>query len=169
MSDPTKISEKHQATVKSYCKSFFDKAAAKHKEREKRKAEKRAESGSKADSTPAEDQDVKMSDDEGEQPAMSPMEDESTLKRKREDLLEPENGHGHGNGNGDADDGSSSPSKRQKSTPPPPPPPPGAPPAEEGNDDSASPIPPTPPLPRESPMDTEMEMNPPQIGIEGRV
>ncbi|KAJ6029989.1 uncharacterized protein N7446_000948 [Penicillium canescens] len=147
VADPTKISEKHQQTVKSYCKSFFDKAAAKYKQREKRKTEKPKGS---AESSEAPEADLKMSDDEADAaPGTSPLDDDAsaTLKRKR-------NGHGDGDGAQDVD---SSPSKRQKSTPPPPPPPP--PPAEtpeDGDGDTSmgnagdDPSPPPPPPPKDS-------------------
>jgi histone-lysine N-methyltransferase SETD2 len=137
VTDPTKISEKHQKTVKSYCKSFFEKAATKHKEREARKAAKQVPTttttDSKHDSTPADDPDVKMSDDEhdpvthshpdpdasGEPEPPTPMDESSTLKRKRdEDAITP------GVDTHPTSEIDSSPSKRQKSTPPPPPPPP---------------------------------------------
>lgn len=133
VTDPTAISDKHKKTVKSYCKSFFEKAAAKHKEREARKAQKQAPSTSatnpKPDSTPADDPDVKMSDDEADpvtHPHASaepptPMDEDSatsTLKRKRDDnATSPVDTH-------PTSEVDSSPSKRQKSTPPPPPPPP---------------------------------------------
>lgn len=185
MTDPTKISEKHQQTVKGYCKSFFDKAADKHQEREKRKGEKRSECHmdiTPAEATPVDDADVKMSDDEAEPASTSPMdEDSSTLKRKRDSDSDVGNGHHAENGDGNGD-GDSSPSKRPKSTPPPvPPPPPGAPP-EEMIESVSPPIPPTPPTKEsfdDSPgfegkghdMDSEMEgmTQPSQIGIEGNV
>ncbi|KAJ5693397.1 Histone-lysine N-methyltransferase H3 lysine-36 specific [Penicillium macrosclerotiorum] len=170
VTDPTKISEKHQQTVKSYCKSFFDKAASKHKEREKRKAEKGHKQGNddaRLDSTPADDPDVKMSDDEADTAAgpaaASPMDDDASfsLKRKRNDdsfnAASPDM-----NGDEGAD---SSPSKRHKSTPPPPPPPP--PPIDpsvddskfdvEDADDSVSP-PPVPPSPPKSLPETGVRM-----------
>lgn len=98
--------------MKEFCKSFFDKAAKKHKEREKAKAQKKsqdatADSASPVEATPVDhDADVKMSDDESS----------VSLKRKRDgtdaiDQHQPTR-----------DEGASTPSKRQKSTPPPPPP-----------------------------------------------
>lgn len=117
MTDPTRISGKHQQTVKSYCKTFFDKAASKYETREKRKSEK------STDVTPAADADTQMFDEAGITLPL-PNEDDETasLKRKREDNQIVDG----------ADDGDSSPSKLQKSTPPPPPPPP--PPAEAPKD-----------------------------------
>ncbi|CEJ54801.1 hypothetical protein PMG11_01094 [Penicillium brasilianum] len=140
VTDPTTISDKHKKTVKSYCKSFFEKAAAKHKEREARKGQKQATTHSstatdpKPDSTTADDPDVKMSDDEADpvthphpDPDVSaepptPMDEDSTtstLKRKRDGNAISPGVDAHITSEVD-----SSPSKRQKSTPPPPPPPP---------------------------------------------
>jgi histone-lysine N-methyltransferase SETD2 len=139
VTDPTTISDKHKKTVKSYCKSFFEKAAAKHKEREARKGQKQATTIStatdpKPDSTPADDPDVKMSDDEADpvthphpDPDVSaepptPMDEDSTtstLKRKRDGNATSPGVDTHITSEVD-----SSPSKRQRSTPPPPPPPP---------------------------------------------
>ncbi|KAJ5081352.1 hypothetical protein NUU61_009616 [Penicillium alfredii] len=174
VTDPTRISEKHQQTVKNYCKGFFDKAAAKHHEREKRKAAKTHGHGSAQVDA---DADVKMSDDEADTgAAASPLDDDlaASLKRKRD----PDNDLDQDFG---VENGDSSPSKRQKSTPPPPPPPP--PPADESDqagdrsgsvgttaeDDS-------PPPPKEdSPsgpgyaVDMQTELPPSQIGIEGKV
>ncbi|KAJ5320567.1 hypothetical protein N7508_000850 [Penicillium antarcticum] len=175
VTDPTKITEKHQQTVKSYCKSFFDKAAAKYKQREKHKAEKPKGS---AESSEAPEADLKMSDVEADAaPSTSPLDNDAsaTLKRKR-------------NGQGDVDsamDVDSSPSKRQKSTPPPPPPPP--PPVEtpdaDGDGDTSmgnpgdDPSPPPPPPPKDSAggydgtMETETGSNQPSHpqSIEGQV
>jgi hypothetical protein len=117
VTDPTRISGKHQQTVKSYCKSFFDKAASKYETREKRKTEK------STDVTPVADADTQMSDEAGATPPPLEDDDAASLKRKREGALNVDG----------ADDIESSPSKRQKSTPPPPPPPP--PPADTPNDD----------------------------------
>ncbi|KAJ5169172.1 Histone-lysine N-methyltransferase H3 lysine-36 specific [Penicillium canariense] len=193
VTDPTKISEKHQQTVKSYCKSFFEKAAAKHKEREARKAAKKAPSSgdTKPDSTPADDQDVKMSDDEGDHnpnthPSAeppSPLDEDpsaSTLKRKREENASPTLD------TNPPSEPDCSPSKRQKSTPPPPPPPP--PPMDvrpeddadaDGSYSSISP-PQAPPPPKDAPGDRggtavdvemgDMQVRPPaQISVQGRV
>ncbi|KAH2207151.1 histone methyltransferase set2 [Aspergillus fumigatus] len=122
--DPTKISEKQQKKVKAFCKEFFDKAVAKHRAYEQRKAEKQAKGGnSKADEmisghNTVED-DVKLSDGEAEKVeendnSMS-SDPQGILKRKREDEMDI--------GEGAAEEAM----KRQKSStpiPPPPPPPP---------------------------------------------
>ncbi|KAJ5466709.1 Histone-lysine N-methyltransferaseH3 lysine-36 specific [Penicillium diatomitis] len=142
VTDPTKISDKHQKTVKSYCKTFFEKAAAKHKEREARKAQKEASTvESKPDATPAGDQDVEMIDAEQQGPtitgantrngSLTSMDEDinmSGVKRKRDGEASTPLVDDH-----DASDPEASPSKRQKSTPPPPPPPP-PPPADAPSD-----------------------------------
>lgn len=97
MEDPTKISEKQQKKVKAFCKEFFDKAVAKHRAYEQRKAEKQAKGGnSKADEmisghNTVED-DVKLSDGEAEKVeendnSMS-SDPQGILKRKREDEMD---------------------------------------------------------------------------------
>jgi histone-lysine N-methyltransferase SETD2 len=164
VSDPTApISEKHQQTVKSYCKNFFDKAAAKQKEREKHKAAKQA---SKTNGNPALAEDTKMTDDEAEpEPTSTPMDEDATLKRKREEeQLQPNS------------DGSNSPSKRQKSTPPPPPPPPPDSGDSECREQEADdPTPPPAPPPPESPgydntsQSQSQSQSQPQMEIESKV
>ncbi|KAJ5736542.1 uncharacterized protein N7483_001667 [Penicillium malachiteum] len=149
VTDPTQINEKHQRTVKTFCKSFFDKAAKKHKERLKSKAEKQHQEATD------EHDDTKMSDDEpepsagtGTGTATSPMDDDVSvsLKRKRDgegDLINPDQDQ--------ATPGGSSP-KRQKSTPPPPPPPPPAIDSDHSMAESNS-----PPKESESPVDSKKE------------
>lgn len=147
--DPTTISEKQQKKVKKFCKEYFDKAVVKHREYEKKKAERKAkETDSKAedaqngesktlgthqsekdDESDNEALDVKMSDDEAEKEEnkSSPMDVEesgASLKRKREELEDD---------NGPIEE-CDSPSKRHRSsTPPPPPPPPMSPGSERRN------------------------------------
>ncbi|KAK5798588.1 hypothetical protein VI817_004878 [Penicillium citrinum] len=183
VSDPTKISSKHQQKVKNYCKDYFDRAYAKHKERQKRHSQSgKAAPTSKpeTDTTPADaDEDVKISDVE----AGSPMDDDASasasadasLKRKRPEEIDS---------NTLLNGGDNSPSKRQKSTPPPPPPPP--PDAEPGdetpkiddpeveaNGDEEFPPPPPPPpkdsnsnSPDEYPVEME-DVQKSSIGVEG--
>lgn len=188
VTDPTKISEKHQKTVKSYCKGFFEKAAAKHKEREARKAEKQASTtDSKADSTPADEPDVKMSDDEADHNARSApglsgespthMDEDSamsSLKRKRDDDATSPGLDTHPTSEAD-----SSPSKRQKSTPPPPPPPPppmDAPADADDPDSSVSPASAQEPKSKDFPGDdgtdvemSDMQARPAALGVQGQV
>ncbi|KAF3479785.1 uncharacterized protein GIQ15_06761 [Arthroderma uncinatum] len=148
VSDPTKINEKQIKQVKKYCKEYFDKAVAKHRAHEKKKAEYRSKhnkstnNGSqeqvdagvdKQDESDAEG-DVNLSDNddlnqEGIQ-GSSPQEDEGvtlggSLKRKRD----VENAIGEAIN--ETFEGSS-PSKRQRSESPPVPPPP-PPPMSPGN------------------------------------
>lgn len=188
VTDPTKISEKHQKTVKSYCKGFFDKAAAKHKEREARKAEKQASATSpKPDSTPADDPDVKMSDDEGDHNTHAnpdpsaepptPMDEDSamsSLKRKRDD-----NAATPGLDTYPTSEVDISPSKRQKSTPPPPPPPPppmDVPADVDEADTSVSPASAREPKSKDFPGDgrtdvemSDMQAQPPVLSVQGQV
>lgn len=144
--DPTKISEKQQKKVKSYCKEYFDKAASKHKKMEEERSSKK-DRGHKTESsraTPAqspkpalsptpkkeeEDEDVKMSDIEDQEP-LSPSESlkNGSLKRKRSQ--DPDV---YMKSEFDDDDLTKSPAKRlivESSIPAPPPPPPPAPPAD---------------------------------------
>lgn len=132
MEDPTKINEKQQKKVKAFCKEFFDKAVAKHRAYEQRKAEKQAKGGdSKAEgmtngNNTVED-DVKLSDGEAEKvegnDTFMDSDPQGALKRKREDEVDV--------GEGAAEE-AMSPLKRQKSsTPVPPPPLPPPPPGDE--------------------------------------
>lgn len=133
--DPTNIDDKQQKKVKKYCKEYFDKAVIKYRAHEKKKKttdqQGKGADDPKADEDAAvngesEDEgvDVKMSDDEGDNPEENikdtPGDTEEaielggSLKRKRDEHhAEDENGSG-----------SLSPSKRQRSSTPPPPPPP---------------------------------------------
>ncbi|EHA22428.1 hypothetical protein ASPNIDRAFT_51069 [Aspergillus niger ATCC 1015] len=205
--DPTKIDDKQQKKVKKFCKEFFDKAVAKHRAYEQRKAERQSkEPDSKPNDAAAEvveddGPDMKMSDDEddrvtaqdGETPTTMTEDLQGHLKRKRED--EPSIGDGSM-----TEYTTPSSSKRQRSsTPPPPPPPPMSPGNEQGQSgedgnmksdtdeptpadkqdlDSPPPPPPPPPYPGQemdtnndhfNPEDGVKELNPSQIGIEGRV
>ena len=139
--DPTKINSKKEKQIKTYVKDYFDKAAKKHKEREKRRAERKAKQAGATESSAADiaaeikkeeddsdgDQDMAMSDDEGDSKTkiesstpITPMDQvlvAEGLKRKRED---PD-----GYSDVKPEDPESTPSKIMKSeTPPPPPPPP---------------------------------------------
>jgi histone-lysine N-methyltransferase SETD2 len=133
--DPTKISEKQQKKVKAFCKEFFDKAVAKHRAYEQRKAEKQAKGGdSKAEEmtnghNTIEDVDVKLSDGEAEKveenDTFMDSDPQGFLKRKREDEV-------------DASEGTAEEAmKRQKSSTPIPPPPPPPPPL--GDDEQTTP------------------------------
>lgn len=140
--DPTRISSRQEKQVKKYVKEFFDKAVAKRREHDKKKAERQVKEGGLAESPTAVpdsgvkkeeesdcDEGMDLSDDEGKEKQASttpvtPMDQIANgdgLKRKRGDEEGP---------NGvKPEDADTTPSKRPRSaTPPPPPPPP--PPAE---------------------------------------
>ncbi|TPX23641.1 histone methyltransferase set2 [Coccidioides immitis] len=138
--DPTKISEKQVKQVKKYCKEYFDKAVAKHRAYEEKKAERKSKGSVKATTsatidkaettstkappqfdgaaeTGDEDSDVQLSDAEYED-GQEESSHHSGLKRKRTDDEDFENDH---------ENGGVSPTKRQRSAslpiiPPPPPP-----------------------------------------------
>lgn len=137
--DPTKISSRQEKHVKKYVKEYFDKAVAKKREHDKRKAERRAKEGESAVSpTPAMvaevkeeeesdgDHDVAMSDDnEDGKPKLesaTPVTPSDQLlqaeglKRKRVKDEDPDSMK--------LEDNEATPSKRHKSESPPPPPPP---------------------------------------------
>lgn len=138
--DPTKISSRQEKQVKKYVKEYFDKAVAKKREHEKKKAERRSKEGvSGTPTTPAivagvkkeeeesdGDQDMAMSDDDED---VKPKLESATpvtpsdqllhaegLKRKRVNDEDPDSIK--------LEDHESTPSKRLKSESPPPPPPP---------------------------------------------
>ena len=141
--DPTKISSRQEKHVKKYVKEYFDKAVAKKREHDKRKAERRAKEGESAVSPiPAMvaevkeeeesdgDHDVAMSDDnEDGKPKLesaTPVTPSDQLlqveglKRKRVKDEDPDSIK--------LEDNEATPSKRHKSESPPPPPPPPPPP-----------------------------------------
>ncbi|CAD6573839.1 MAG: histone methyltransferase set2 [Alectoria sarmentosa] len=150
--DPTKISSRQEKHVKNYVKEYFDKAVAKKREHEKKKAERRSKQGESAVSpTPPMvadakreeeesdgDQDMAMSDDdENEKPKLEPatpvtpsdqLSQFEGLKRKRVNDKDPDSIK--------LEDNEATPSKRLKSESPPPPPPP--PPADGTPPDSMS-------------------------------
>lgn len=138
--DPTKISSRQEKHVKKYVKEYFDKAVAKKREHEKKKAGRRSkERESAASPTPAMvadvkkeeeesdgDQDMAMSDDdecekpklESATPVTPPDQllQAEGLKRKRVNDEDPDSMK--------LEDHQATPSKRLKSESPPPPPPP---------------------------------------------
>ena len=149
--DPTKISSRQEKQVKKYVKEYFDKAVAKKREHDKKKAERRSKEGESAVSPTSAtfpnvkveeesdgDQDVAMSEaDEKEKPkleSVTPMTPSDQLlqaerlKRKRVNDENPDSIM--------LEDNEATPSKRLKSESPPPPPPP--PPADGSPPDSMS-------------------------------
>lgn len=144
--DPTKVSEKQIKKVKKYCKDYFDKAVAKHRAHEQKKAGRKSKdaadkasasnSTDKAGATPTKasqlDNNVDAKDEESDvQVSDAEIDDDpedrdslslgDSLKRKRTEDKDAEE---------DQENGILSPSKRQRSVAPaiPPPPPPTSPP-----------------------------------------
>lgn len=148
--DPTKIDSRKEKQVKTYVKEYFDKAAKKHREREKRRAERKAQQSDtgkrskmsagkevvKEEGHSDDDQDLAMSEDDGDQKVKSEALTPATpldmvltsdgLKRKRDDM-ESVGRVKHGHGGVDL-----TPNKVLKAETPPPPPPPPPPPAAQG-------------------------------------
>ena len=146
VTDPTQITEKQEKNVKKYVKDYFDKAVAKKKEHDKRRAERKAKEGgptaspgnlevgheSKKDESDI-DEVMEASDDEEtkrEPSSITPITplDQTVngegLKRKREVELNEDGVK--------LEEEEATPSKRARSvTPPEPPPPPPPPPAED--------------------------------------
>ena len=150
--DPTKISSRQEKHVKKYVKEYFDKAVAKKREHEKKKAERKSQVGELAASpVPVIASDVKKEEEESEgDQDMAMSDDDEDGKPKLESatpvtpsdqLLQAEGLKRKRLDNEDADsmkleDNESTPSKRIKSESPPPPPPP--PPADGTPPDSTS-------------------------------
>lgn len=135
--DPTRVSSRQEKQVKKYVQEYFEKAVAKKKEHDKKKAERKgnADEGGFSEGTPPkpcvkeaesdDEQDMAMSEEEDEKPKresatpVTPMDQlliSEGLKRKRGIDSNPsftEKG-----------DEEATPSKRLKSESPPPPPPP---------------------------------------------
>lgn len=128
--DPNHISEKQQQKIKKYCKEYFEKAVAKRRAHEKKKAERQGGNKSerddyakyisptprgestdlaeaKADETDG-DGDVNISDDDNDTGEPYLDDPDSAIKRKREATEETELGNNE-----------ASPVKRQKSSTPP--------------------------------------------------
>ncbi|MBE7179994.1 MAG: hypothetical protein INR71_02105 [Terriglobus roseus] len=135
--DPTKVSEKTERGVKKFAKDFFDKCVSRHREHEKRKAEKKAReaklNGDVSHTPPGEpeaaikndddDEDIKLEVDE-EMDGIDDADDAtpSDLKRKRESVSLTPNDVPLKD-----EDSPSSPKKLKPDEPPPPPPPPPVP------------------------------------------
>ncbi len=149
--DPTKISSRQEKHVKKYVKEYFDKAVAKKREHDKKKAERRGKEGDSAASpTPATvadvkeegesdgDQDMAMSDDDED---AKPKLESATPVTPSDQLLQAEKLKRKRDQDEDLDstkveDNEATPSKRPRSESPPPPPPP--PPADGTPPDSMS-------------------------------
>lgn len=164
--DPTKVNEKTERGVKKYAKDYFDKCVVRHREHEKKKADRRAskeakakvngDSGSytppgepmaateEADTIEDDDEDIKLELNEDIMDDVNDDEEDNTptdLKRKRESVALHDDVLVKGEDDGDSP---SSPKKLRSEDPqqaPPPPPPPPPPPVPEGMElDDASPL-----------------------------
>ena len=150
--DPTKISSRQEKQVKKHVKEYFDKAVAKKREHEKKKAERVSKEGDSAASPiPAViadvkeegesdgDQDMAMSDDDEDG---KPKPESTTPVTPSDQLLQAEGlkrkrDKDEGLDSMKIEDSEATPSKRHKSESPPPPPPP-PPPADGTPPDSTS-------------------------------
>ncbi|KAI1965929.1 histone methyltransferase set2 [Ophidiomyces ophidiicola] len=160
VNDPTKISEKQIKQVKKFCKEYFDKAVAKHRAYDEKKAEQKTKDGDKpATSTSTtteveknpsvyengtkvndEDSDDQLSDAEPDNAAEDATHRDG-LKRKRADTSSFDDDASSQNKNAAV-----SPSKRFRSSTSPPPP-----------SSSSAAIPPPPPPPPMSPGSAALE------------
>lgn len=122
--DITQVSEKQQQKIKKYCKEYFEKAVAKQRAHEKKKADRKqgdsttpqAQAGSPEDDTsitptnnkdPESDRDFDMDQDGGD----SEQQQEPATKRKRGKTDDDDDA-------AEADRGNASPMKRPKSSTP---------------------------------------------------
>ncbi|KAI9776955.1 MAG: histone methyltransferase set2 [Candelina submexicana] len=143
--DPTYISLHQERQVKKYVKDYFDKAVAKKRDHDKKKADRKEKEGAALVGAPLTSEIInKEGPDSGDENVMDVSDDETKvasvpgtpgsgqvngegLKRKRD----PEDGmDGDEDINGDA---TNSKRLRSESPPPPPPPPPPAPEMEDGS------------------------------------
>ena len=143
--DPTYITIRKEKQVKQHVKEYFDKAAAKRREHEKKKAERKGKDGGmsapqkeiteldfKKEDESDQEPEVNMSDDEVEKEKqnsdtpITPMDQITNgdgLKRKRDDMGDDGTGI-------KPEEEDATPSKRLRSETPPPPPPPPPPPSD---------------------------------------
>ena len=150
--DPTKISSRQEKQVKKHVKEYFDKAVAKKREHEKKKAERVSKEGESAASPPPTMvADVKEEGESDGDQDMAMSDDDEDVKRKLESatpvtpsdqLLQAEGlkrkrAKDEGPDSMKIEHSEATPSKRHKSESPPPPPPP-PPPADETPPDSTS-------------------------------
>ena len=137
--DPTKISSRQEKQVKKHVKEYFDKAVAKKREHEKKKAGRVSKEGDSA-ASPARamvaevkeeeesdgDQDMAMSDDDEDG---KPKLESATPVTPSDQLLQAEGlkrkrAKDEGPTSMKTEDSEATPSKRHRSESPPPPPPP---------------------------------------------
>lgn len=136
--DPTYITSRKEKQIKQHVKEYFDKATAKRREHEKRKAERKEKDGETF--TPQKemaDLDVMKEDESDEEQAVNLSDDEADKGKQGSGtpitpIDQISNGDGLKRKRGDTNDepGIATPSKRVRSETPPPPPPPPPPPSD---------------------------------------
>lgn len=139
--DPTRITSRKEKQVKLHVKEYFDKAAAKRRDHERRKAEQKEKGGEVSKLSQEGDHDMKKEDDSDGEAGIDITDDEIEKDRQRSDtpgtprhqlvngdLLKRKRDGSSGLKDEDPD---ATPNKRFKSETPPPPPPPPPPPSNE--------------------------------------
>lgn len=139
--DPTRITSRKEKQVKLHVKEYFDKAAAKRRDHERRKTEQREKGGDVSKLSQEGDHDMKKEDDSDGEAGIDITDDEIEKDRQRSDtpgtpkhqlvngeLLKRKRDGSSGSKDEDPD---ATPNKRFKSETPPPPPPPPPPPSNE--------------------------------------
>lgn len=141
--DPTHITSRKEKQVKQHVKEYFDKAAAKRRDHERKKAEQKEKNAGAAEpSRKVADPIVKKEDESDEEPGVNLSDDEMEKEKQGSDTpVTPLDQITHGDGlkrkredQGDpacmeVEDENATPSKRLRSETPPPPPPPPPPPS----------------------------------------
>lgn len=142
--DPTHITSRKEKQVKQHVKEYFDKAAAKRRDHERKKAEQKEKNvGGAAEATQkAVDSIVQKEEESDDEPGVNLSDDEMEKDKQDSDTpITPQDQFMHGDGlkrkredRGDTagmevEDENATPSKRLRSETPPPPPPPPPPPA----------------------------------------
>lgn len=139
--DPTRITSRKEKQVKLHVKEYFDKAAAKRRDHERRKAEQKEKGGDVSKLSQLGDHDMKKEDYSDGEAGIDITDDEIEKERQRSDtpgtpkhqlvngeLLKRKRDGSSGLKDEDPD---ATPNKRFKSETPPPPPPPPPPPSNE--------------------------------------
>lgn len=139
--DPTRITSRKEKQVKLHVKEYFDKAAAKRRDHEKRKTEQKGKGGDVSKISHDGDQDMKREDESDGEAGIDITDDEIEKDRQRSEtprtpkhqlvngeLLKRKRDGSSGIKDEDPD---ATPNKRFKSETPPPPPPPPPPPSNE--------------------------------------
>lgn len=139
--DPTRITSRKEKQVKLHVKEYFDKAAAKRRDHERRKTEQKEKGGDASKPSQEGDHDMKKEDDSDEEAVIDITDDEIEKDRQRSDTPgtpkhqlangEPLKRKRDGSSGLKDEDPDATPNKRFKSETPPPPPPPPPPPSNE--------------------------------------